>query len=75
MKLFNVSGCLKMVSETKGDLEIVVKQPTYFETLTLVHGIAISLFVYFFKKVYYENNAGMKIYAGLYFCYQCSVSA
>ena len=48
MKLFNVSGCLKMVSETKGNLETAC----IFETLTLalVHGIAISVFVYFLKK-------------------------
>ena len=40
----------KTVPKTKGYLETAIERPTYLATLTSVHGIAISVFIYFSEK-------------------------
>lgn len=44
-KRFNVSCPQRIVSEIEGYLEAADERPIYLATLTLVHGIAISVFV------------------------------
>ena len=44
---FNISGCQKMVSETKCYLSTKIERPAYLSTLTSAQRITISIFLYF----------------------------
>ena len=45
MQRFNISGCQKMVSDTKCYLSTTIKRPTYLSTLTSAQIITISIFL------------------------------
>ena len=76
MKQFHVSGRQKTNSETRSYLQtaIAIERPSYLSTLTLVNGIASSVFVQSSEKESIIIMQKENFDAGIYFCYQCRVS-
>ena len=56
-------------------LETAIKRPTYFGNVNVSARIRnVSILLPFYREQHYASNAEMKVYAGIYLCYQCRVS-